>query len=90
MFLTGITGKDSRGEPVLGPVKVNEIAPNVSGGKRSGGVMVLYPVTTEIMSNAKGPVFAYSTGSSPKDVYNRNSKGNSPFDAGFSRALLER
>jgi hypothetical protein len=34
--------------------------------------------------------FAYSSGSSPKDIFSQDDRGNSPFDAGFTKALLQK
>jgi hypothetical protein len=52
--------------------------------------MLLYPVTTEMLQGLGAGAFAYSSGSSPKDIFSQGDQGNSPFDAGFTKALLQK
>jgi hypothetical protein len=58
--------------------------------KHTGGLMLLYPVTTEMLQGLGAGAFAYSSGSSPKDIFSQGDQGNSPFDAGFTKALLQK
>jgi hypothetical protein len=62
---------------------------NSSGTKYTGGLLMLYPITKDMLEGAGSAGFTYSSGSSPKDIFNQDDAGNSPFDAGFTRALLQ-
>lgn len=73
--------------------KVNKVSlfdvGNSSGTKYTGGLLILYPITNAMLEGAGSAGFTYSSGSSPKDIFNQDDAGNSPFDAGFTRALLQ-
>ena len=53
------------------------------------GILDLYPITTDLFEGLGTEVFAYSSGSSPKDIFNEDESGESPFDIGFTKSLLE-
>ena len=88
-FLTGPTGQvDAQGKPVIGEISLNAIGDSV-GTQRTGGLLVMYPLITDIMKGQGSGAFVYSSGSTPKDIFNMSDKGDSPFDAGFTRGLLQ-
>ncbi len=63
---------------------------NSSGTNYTGGLLMLYPITNDMLEGSGSAGFTYSSGSSPKDIFNQDDAGNSPFDAGFTRALLQK
>ena len=76
------------GNHALGKLDTSQV-PKASGTTRTGGLMLLYPVTTEMLNKLGSGVFAYSSGSKPKDIYNMDDDGRSPFDKGFTQSLLK-
>ena len=81
--------KDGGVKPVISKVSLKALG-DAPGTKATGGLMLLYPITTDMLKGMGTGAFSYSSGSSPKDIFSQDDNGNSPFDAGFSRALLQR
>lgn len=86
-YLVGSTTSPTE-QPVISKVSLNKIGNSV-GTVQTGGMMVLYPITKELLSASGSGAFVYSSGSSPKSILDMDAQGNSPFDAGFLRALLQ-
>lgn len=82
----GTVGAD--GNYSLGKVTGRSVADHL-GTWKTGGLMLLYPVTTEMLNKLGSGVFAYSSGSKPKDIYNMDDNGKSPFDKGFIQSFLK-
>jgi hypothetical protein len=62
---------------------------NSAGTNLTGGLLMLYPITGDMLEGSGSAGFTYSSGSSPKDIFSQDDAGNGPFDAGFTRAILE-
>ena len=87
--LVGSDGKtDAAGNPILFEDTLYQVG-NSTGTKNTGGILALYPITTDLVEGLGTEVFAYSSGSSPKDIFNEGKDGESPFDIGFTKSLLE-
>jgi hypothetical protein len=80
---------DGKNKTVIGKISLRDFG-DAPGTKHTGGLMLLYPVTTEMLQGLGTGAFAYSSGSSPKDIFSQDDQGNSPFDAGFTKALLQK
>lgn len=90
-FLIGPSGQiDQQGQAVIGKVSLRDYG-NSPSTLYTSGMILLYPITIDILSDAKASgAFAYSSGSKPKDIYSKDDKGDSPFNTGFTKALLQR
>lgn len=87
--LIGSNGEtNASGDAVLFEQTLYEIG-NSPGTKNTGGILALYPISTDLIDGLGVEVFAYSSGSSPKDIFNMGKDGESPFDIGFTKSLLE-
>lgn len=80
--------KDSDNKYKVSKVSLFDVG-NSSGTNYTGGLLMLYPITNDMLEGAGSAGFTYSSGSSPKDIFNQDDAGNSPFDAGFTRALVQ-
>jgi hypothetical protein len=80
---------DTKSKPVIGKISLRDFG-HAPDTKQTGGLMLLYPVTTDMLQGLGTGAFAYSSGSSPKDIFSQDDQGNSPFDAGFTKALLQK
>jgi hypothetical protein len=87
-YLAWSDGKKTGDKFTVKRVSLSDVANSV-GTKYTGGLLMLYPVTNAMLTGAGSGGFTYSSGSSPKDIFSQDDDGNSPFDAGFTRALLE-
>jgi hypothetical protein len=79
----------TRDNPTIGKISLKAFG-DAPGTKATGGLMLLYPITTDMLKGLGTGAFAYSSGSSPKDIFSQDDEGNSPFDAGFTKALLQK
>ncbi len=82
----GIKDKDNKYK--ISKISLFDVG-NSSGTKYAGGLLMFYPITNDMLEGAGSGGFTYSSGSSPKDIFNQDDAVNSPFDAGFTRALLQ-